>query len=190
MRPFQCACSWRLALAAIGTFTDTFAGTNRWTLAPLSRAHVLSCGESLVATRLSKAESGRTSCRMTTPRTPALAELLKQYRLAAGLTQEELAERARISVRAISDLERGVRRTPHKETLRLLAEALALAKMIGRSSLRPCARAVEARRLPLRRRRRLLFQRASQSPSLRSLDVSARKPPSRIVLAARTMCDY
>jgi predicted ATPase/DNA-binding XRE family transcriptional regulator len=56
--------------------------------------------------------------------TPAFAALLKRHRLAAGLTQEELAERARISVRAISDLERGVRRAPHKDTLRLLAEAL------------------------------------------------------------------
>jgi predicted ATPase/transcriptional regulator with XRE-family HTH domain len=65
-------------------------------------------------------------CRMTTLRTPALAELLKQYRLAAGLTQEELAERAGISVRAIGALEQGVRRRPHRETLRLLAEALSL----------------------------------------------------------------
>ena len=63
---------------------------------------------------------------MTTLRTPALGELLRQRRIAAGLTQEELADRARISVRAIGDLERGVRRTPHKDTLRLLAEALSL----------------------------------------------------------------
>ena len=47
--------------------------------------------------------------------------LLKRYRLAAGLTQEELAERARLSVRGITDLERGARRTPHKDTLQLLA---------------------------------------------------------------------
>jgi predicted ATPase/DNA-binding XRE family transcriptional regulator len=52
--------------------------------------------------------------------------LLKRHRLTAGLTQDELAERAQISVRAISDLERGVRRAPHKDTLRLLAEALRL----------------------------------------------------------------
>ena len=44
---------------------------------------------------------------MTTLHAPAFGELLRQHRLAAGLTQEELAERARISVRAISDLERG-----------------------------------------------------------------------------------
>jgi len=63
---------------------------------------------------------------MTTPRAPAFGELLRQHRLAAGFTQEELAECARISVRAISDLERGVRRAPHYDTLRLLTEALGL----------------------------------------------------------------
>jgi transcriptional regulator with XRE-family HTH domain len=59
-------------------------------------------------------------------RPPTLVGLLKDYRAAAGLTQGELAERARLSVRAISDLERGVRRAPHKDTLLLLAEALGL----------------------------------------------------------------
>jgi transcriptional regulator with XRE-family HTH domain len=53
--------------------------------------------------------------------------LLKRYRDAAGLTQEELAERAHISPQAISQLERGVRQTPYPATARLLAEALALA---------------------------------------------------------------
>ena len=52
--------------------------------------------------------------------------LLKEYRLAAGLTQEALAERAGLSTRAISDLERGVNRAPRQETLDLLAQALAL----------------------------------------------------------------
>ena len=51
---------------------------------------------------------------------------LKEYRLAAGLTQEALAERAGLSARAISDLERGVNRAPRQETLDLLAQALAL----------------------------------------------------------------
>jgi non-specific serine/threonine protein kinase len=58
---------------------------------------------------------------------PSFATLLRRYRQAAGLTQEELAERARLSVRGITDLERGVRRAPHKETVQLLADALALA---------------------------------------------------------------
>jgi predicted ATPase/transcriptional regulator with XRE-family HTH domain len=58
---------------------------------------------------------------------PAFADLLKRYRVAAGLTQEGLAERAQISVRALSDLERGIRRYPYKHTVQLLAEALGLA---------------------------------------------------------------
>ncbi|WP_327582237.1 helix-turn-helix domain-containing protein [Nonomuraea sp. NBC_00507] len=51
---------------------------------------------------------------------------LKRLRLAAGLTQEALAERAGISARAVSDLERDPGRTPRLDTVRLLAEALRL----------------------------------------------------------------
>lgn len=53
-------------------------------------------------------------------------DLLKQYRLAAGLTQEELAERAGVSARSVSDLERGLTRTPRPSTIRRLADALEL----------------------------------------------------------------
>ncbi len=52
--------------------------------------------------------------------------LLRRYRQAAGLTQEALAQRAGLSVRGISDLERGTRQAPHHETVNLLAIALAL----------------------------------------------------------------
>jgi predicted ATPase/DNA-binding XRE family transcriptional regulator len=52
--------------------------------------------------------------------------LLRQFRLAAGLSQEALAERARVSTDGVSALERGTRRTPQRETLALLADALAL----------------------------------------------------------------
>ncbi|MGH2497138.1 MAG: ATP-binding protein [Ktedonobacteraceae bacterium] len=52
--------------------------------------------------------------------------LLKRYRLAAGLSQEALAARARLSVRTISDLERGVHSLPHTDTLDLLTSALSL----------------------------------------------------------------
>jgi len=55
-----------------------------------------------------------------------LGEQLRRYRVAAGLAQEELAERAGVSARAVSDVERGVIQTPRKDTLHLLAEALAL----------------------------------------------------------------
>src|SRR5579859_5160783 len=52
--------------------------------------------------------------------------VLLRYRLAAGLSQEELAERAGLSRRGVSDLERAVRRTPYPATVRRLAEALGL----------------------------------------------------------------
>ena len=60
---------------------------------------------------------------------PALrfAGLLRQLRGEARLTQEELAEAASLSPRAVSDLERGVNRTARKETAELLAGALGLA---------------------------------------------------------------
>jgi len=52
--------------------------------------------------------------------------LLRQLRNQAGLTQDELAEAARVSQRAISDLERGVNATARKDTATLLAGALGL----------------------------------------------------------------
>jgi tetratricopeptide (TPR) repeat protein/transcriptional regulator with XRE-family HTH domain len=52
--------------------------------------------------------------------------LLRQLRDGAGLTQDELAEAARVSQRAISDLERGINRTARKDTALLLADALGL----------------------------------------------------------------
>jgi predicted ATPase/DNA-binding XRE family transcriptional regulator len=52
--------------------------------------------------------------------------LLRRHRLAAGLSQEALAERAGISTNGVSALERGYRRTPQRETVTLLATALAL----------------------------------------------------------------
>jgi predicted ATPase/DNA-binding XRE family transcriptional regulator len=55
-------------------------------------------------------------------------ELLRQYRVAAGLTQEQLAERAGLSVRGLSDLERGLHRAPHPSTVSQLADALELAE--------------------------------------------------------------
>ena len=53
-------------------------------------------------------------------------DVLRGFRLAAGLTQEGLAERSGLSWRGISDLERGVRHVPHRETLRRLLEGLDL----------------------------------------------------------------
>jgi predicted ATPase/DNA-binding XRE family transcriptional regulator len=63
---------------------------------------------------------------MDTTLTASFAELLKQYRTAVTLSQEGLAERAGVSPRAISDLERGLHRAPYPDTIRLLADALGL----------------------------------------------------------------
>jgi transcriptional regulator with XRE-family HTH domain len=52
--------------------------------------------------------------------------LLRQLRTQARLTQEELAEAARLSPRSVSDLERGISRTARKDTAGLLADALSL----------------------------------------------------------------
>lgn len=52
--------------------------------------------------------------------------LLRWYRTNAGLTQEQLAERAGLSRRGIADLERGARRVPYAHTIERLATALGL----------------------------------------------------------------
>ena len=61
----------------------------------------------------------------------SFAGLLRQLRSEAKLTQEELAEAARLSPRSVSDLERGINRTAHKDTAVLLAGALGLAEPAG-----------------------------------------------------------
>jgi predicted ATPase/DNA-binding XRE family transcriptional regulator len=53
--------------------------------------------------------------------------LLRQYRLAAGLSQEALAERANLSARAIRSLEHGDRHSPYRDTVEALVAALSLA---------------------------------------------------------------
>jgi transcriptional regulator with XRE-family HTH domain len=60
---------------------------------------------------------------------PALgfAGLLRQLRVQARLTQEELAEAAGLSPRSVSDLERGIHQSARKDTAELLAAALGLA---------------------------------------------------------------
>src|SRR5262249_1834769 len=65
---------------------------------------------------------------MPTVRTLTFADLLKRYRAAAGLTQEELATKSGLSPKGISDLERGARRAPRRDPVLLLADALGLAE--------------------------------------------------------------
>ncbi len=56
----------------------------------------------------------------------SFAGLLRRLRGEAKLTQEELAEAAGLSLRAVSDLERGIHRTARKDTALLLAGALGM----------------------------------------------------------------
>jgi predicted ATPase/transcriptional regulator with XRE-family HTH domain len=76
---------------------------------------------------------------VTDPGLPQLGALIRRFRLLAGLSQEQLAERSGVSARAISDLERGLRKTPHPDTLRMLAEGLALGS-VDRETLLQAAR--------------------------------------------------
>lgn len=62
----------------------------------------------------------------TNPEHSTFAALLLTHRRAKGMSQEELAAATGMSVRAISDLERGRTRQPRRRTLDALATALAL----------------------------------------------------------------
>ncbi|MFE1794021.1 helix-turn-helix domain-containing protein, partial [Streptomyces sp. NPDC059525] len=61
-----------------------------------------------------------------TPATGAFGALLYGLRRRAGLSQEELAHAAGVSVRALSYMERGRSRGPQRRTVQALAEALGL----------------------------------------------------------------
>jgi predicted ATPase/DNA-binding XRE family transcriptional regulator len=92
-------------------------------------------------------------------RIESFGQRLRRLRQTAGLTQEELAERANVAPNAISALERGERRRPYPHTVRALTEALALSPDVAASLMavvpsRTAARPTEQRlsedfRLPL-----------------------------------------
>jgi predicted ATPase/DNA-binding CsgD family transcriptional regulator/DNA-binding XRE family transcriptional regulator len=100
--------------------------------------------------------SGRTSsCQEGVVDILSFGALLRRHREGAGLTQEELAEQAGVSVRAVSDLERGLRQAPRPSTVRLLAHALGLSpedtmRLVGAAGQRPHALG-HAERQPQRR---------------------------------------
>src|SRR5688572_14420492 len=56
----------------------------------------------------------------------SFSEVLRSLRIKSGLTQGELADRARLSPRTISDLERGRRTRAYESTVRMLSDAMAL----------------------------------------------------------------
>jgi transcriptional regulator with XRE-family HTH domain len=84
---------------------------------------------------------------MTTQHPAAFGHILRRHRRDLGLSQEELAGRAGLSVRTIGDLERGVKVHPHRDTVRLLSDALDLSEQ----EFEALESAVERRRGPLPR---------------------------------------
>ena len=64
----------------------------------------------------------------TAPPVSRFGELLRSFRLHAGLSQQHLADRAGISLAAVSALERGTRHSPQRATFDLLASALGLSE--------------------------------------------------------------
>ena len=78
---------------------------------------------------------------------------LRVSRLAAGLSQEQLAGRSGLSVRAISDLERGRTRWPHPDSVGRLADGLGLggagrAEFVALAARRLAPSAIPARAGP------------------------------------------
>src|SRR4051794_25539033 len=59
-------------------------------------------------------------------RDQSFGDLLRRYRRAVGLTQEQLAARSALSTRGVQALEIGQRQMPHRNTLQSLVEALSL----------------------------------------------------------------
>lgn len=94
----------------------------------------------------------------------AFSDLLRRHRVLAGMSQEELAERARLSARAISDLERGVKRTPRRDTVQLLVEALGLSGE-ARTAFVTSAREPASRKPPGAARDRPTYGHASAPPA-------------------------
>jgi predicted ATPase/transcriptional regulator with XRE-family HTH domain len=94
-------------------------------------------------TNAHRTPTGRSPDAEPTPAVDGFGPTLRQLRLSAGLTQDALAKRAGISVRAVSDLERDPSRTPRLDTIALIADALLLPPD-QRSSLMRAARPIQA----------------------------------------------
>lgn len=82
------------------------------------------------------------------PRTHAFAAVLRQRREEVGLTQAELADRAGIGVRTVSNLERGINTSPYPSTVRLLADALELSEGTRAELLTAAARRTSSTQHP------------------------------------------
>ncbi|MGH3912834.1 MAG: ATP-binding protein [Pseudonocardiaceae bacterium] len=98
---------------------------------------------------------------------------LRRLRERAGLTQEQLADRAGLSVKAVSALERGERRHPYPHTVRALGAALGLTaeQLAGLSAA-----------VSRRGRRRELSQPDRPDETPRSVGVSVAQLPADVAI--------
>jgi transcriptional regulator with XRE-family HTH domain/tetratricopeptide (TPR) repeat protein len=120
------------------------------------------------------------------PQPPTFGELLRRFRLAAGVSQERLAERAGLSVQALSALENGRRQAPYRHTVTLLAQGLDLSaaetalleasitrgRLPARAAISaslPIAQAPSADRLPAQDGGAEPSRRVTQGPALSPL---------------------
>lgn len=78
--------------------------------------------------------------------TASFGAILRRLRIAENLSQEALAERARVSAAAIGAYERGVRNAPHRGSVELLADALQLSGDVRREFEVAARRKSRARR--------------------------------------------
>jgi predicted ATPase/DNA-binding XRE family transcriptional regulator len=121
---------------------------------------------------------------MDTSKESSFGALLRKYRLAAGLSQEELAERAGTSARGISDLERGVHRVPYRRTLVQLLEALGLdceQRAALEAASRPAARGTATREVSRHNLPEDATSFVGRAADIAALEELLRKPEVRLV---------
>ena len=121
---------------------------------------------------------------MATKPGTSFGEVLKRLRVAAGLTQEALAERANLSPKTVSNLESHPDHTPRLESVTLLADALGVgaedrARLLAAARpetllTTPLAAGEEAAPAPTRAPASLLAEGAMTDAIL----VEAQPPPS------------
>jgi DNA-binding XRE family transcriptional regulator len=104
-----------LVVVAIGVSPSTTAGDLHTTLEALARAAAEGIHDNL-SRRIHPSPEERERFAIT----------LRRFRIAADVSQQELAERANLSTNTVSALERGARTKPYRVTVEALAKALGL----------------------------------------------------------------
>jgi|HubBroStandDraft_6_1064221.scaffolds.fasta_scaffold477330_1 DNA-binding XRE family transcriptional regulator len=104
-----------LVVVAIGISPGTTASDLHTTLEALARAAAEGIHDNL-SRRIHPSPEERERFAIT----------LRRFRIAADVSQQELAERANLSTNTVSALERGARTKPYRVTVEALAKALGL----------------------------------------------------------------